>query len=376
MGVDTLYRVSVAKIRDPHIFVDAFGTGSCSDITDPDTSGVANLINVNGTLLADAVNECTDPDPGDGNPACEFGLSIVAFFDPLRQGAPNTGDVMVGIAESCVDADGVVATTNDVTCTINTANLEGAEYQSVASGQTCLEPFPGTTGPGNVGNYKVCSGGVNNGMICTNNTKCSTGGGTCVNNITNATGPCAQSGEIASFTFDFQGIQLVLQNARLGAQYQGGDPATVLGDGLLRGFLPEATADSIKIDATSLSSGLLNGAWSLTQLLAGPDKCDGGTNHGNSCTNDSQCPAAPGTPAPLCVGGFCDSGSNQGMSCTSAATCPVTDCRISCAPAGGPATGTLQDDRDNVDGTVGGPKTGWFFYLNISANKVNHTIVP
>jgi len=372
LGVDAVYRVTTAKIRDPHVFIDVFGTGSCTDLTDP--PGILG-INLNSALLADAINECTDPNPADADPACEFGLNIVTFFNPLRQGPPNSGDVRVGIADSCIDADGNVATTSDVTCTLSQSTLETTTYQSFGAGETCLAPFAGTTGPGNVGNYRVCTAGANTGNVCTTNANCGTGG-VCSANITNATGPCARSATIDSFVFDFQGIQLNLQNAQVGGQYQSGDPAEILGNALLRGFLPEATADTIKIDAGALSGGVINGGFTLTQLLAGPDKCDGGPNNGNNCTNDTQCPAAPGTPDPLCVGGFCDSGANQGLSCTSAANCPKTDCRISCAPAGGPSSGTLQDDRDAVDGSVGGPKTGWFFYLNLNANKVNFSLLP
>jgi len=352
-----------------------FNNGSCSNLTDP--PGILGL-NVNGALLKDAIDECT-PVPGNP-PSCEFGLSIVTFFDPLNQEAPNGGAVKVGIAESCVDADGNVATTNDVTCTLSDANLESATYQSVGAPNTCLSAHPNTTGPGNVGQYKVCVAGTNTGNVCTTNGQCGTGG-VCAFNLTVPTGPCAVSSELAGFGLEFGGLSINLENVQVAAEYQGALPATGLVDGLLRGFLPENIADQIKLDLGALSGGLLNGGKSLSQLLAGPDKCDGGTRNGLSCTDPFdagvQCPPNGGDTPPQCAGLICNGGVSEGLSCATDADCPLTLCRISCAPAGGPGGGTAQDDRDeNPPDPLNDNKSGWWFYLNVTANRVNHVVVP
>ena len=188
-----------------------FGTGSCSDLTEP--PGLLNL-SINGALLADAIDAC-DPIVG-SEPSCEYSLNIVTFFQPLLQTPPNGGNVLVGLAESCVDADGNTATTNDITCTLSSSNLEAATYQSLGAGTTCLEPHANTKGPGNVGNYNPA--------------------------IVSTTGPCAKSEQLASFEFAFEGISIGLQNVQVAAQYQGGEPAATLTNGLLRGFVPESAA--------------------------------------------------------------------------------------------------------------------------------------
>jgi hypothetical protein len=231
-----------------------------------------------------------------------------------------------------------------------------------------------------VGQYKVCTAGspANIGNVCTTNGNCGTGG-VCSNNITNATAPCALSAQIGAFALEFGGLAIALENVQVSATYGSGTPAGTLMNGLLRGFLPESDADQVKLDLGSLSSGAINGGFTLSQLLAGPDKCDGGTNHGGTCSNDGQCPANPGDPAPQCVGGFCDSGANQGIGCTTVAQCPLTKCRVSCAPAGFglPPAGTIQDDRDeNPPDPANDNKSGWWFYLNVEAAKVNHVLVP
>lgn len=355
-GPPRVFRVTEGFIRDPHIFIDPFGTGSCNDLTDP--PGILGL-SVNGALLADAINECT-PDP-ENPPSCVYGLNIVVFFNPLVQGDGQGANVQVGIAESCVDADGDTGTTNDVTCTLSSATLEGANYVSQGAG-TCLEPHTGTTGPNNTGSYSPGAPPTDNWVP-----------------ITNPVGPCAVSEQLASFGFEFGGVTIALENVQVAGTYTGGDPATGLSNALMRGFVPESIADSIKLHLGDLTEGVLSGTRTLTQLLPGPDKCDGGLNHGLTCSNLTQCPADPNEPTPTCVDGTCTGGANAGLTCTGDAQCPATLCRVSCAPQGfgAPPAATAQDDRDaNPPNPGNTPKTGWWFYLNVNAQHVNHVIVP
>lgn len=312
------FRVTSAAVMDPHVFVDPFHSGTgCSDITDPGP-GLATLVNVNGTLLATELNTCTD-DPNEPGPACHYSLSIVVIFDPLAQGAGDGGAVQVGVADDCVDADGNTSTTSDVSCTLTAAELKSTTYTSLASG-TCLSTFAGTTGPHN--------GGILNSVDKPDNY-------TPAANV--PTGPCAQTANLEnlSFTFgDAAPITLDLEDVQLAARYVG-NPATGLVQGLLRGFVPETTADQVHI---TITSGISLDVTLSEVLPGGADKCFGGANDGLPCTN------------PL------DNG----------VQCPDGTCRISCAPGNGV---TNQDDRDyNPAGDSGGSR-GWWFYLNLASNQ-------
>jgi len=329
------FRVSELKIVDPHIFLDPFGTGSCIDITNP--PGLLN-VNVNG-LVADFIGECTPVDQGSAEP-CTSDFNLVAIFDPLDQ-TPGEGGALqectfggnpclfnIGLVESCTHADGAIS------CDGSIANEAITTFSSAGAGTMCLAAHPGTTGPGNAGNYTP-------GVVATD-------------------GPCGVSGEL-DLTLNLGSnpvITIPLEGMELAAQYVG-DPATGLINGLARGFLSESAADGILIEITDP----ITLAFSLTQVLPGADKCVGGLNHGQTCSNAAQCPPDPSLPAPTCTNNVCVGGANAGRTCANAGQCLATRCQISCAPAG---PGSAQDDRDL--GPSG--ELGWWFYLSFQAEAV------
>ena len=89
------------------------------------------------------------------------------------------------------------------------------------------------------------------------------------------TPPCASSVSVcpscapASLSFDLAGISVPLEAAQLSATYNAA-PATGLTNGLLMGFLSEATADSILLPATL---PLVGGQPLSFVLPGGPGNC-------------------------------------------------------------------------------------------------------
>lgn len=338
------FRVNSLQIIDPHAFIDPFGTNSCSDITNP--PGLLG-INVND-LVKDFLDECTPVNEGAAEP-CVSDFNLVTVFEPLDQ-TPGEGGALeecsfdgnpctmrVGLVDACTrDGDSVL-------CDGAFANDTVTTYSNAGTGVNCLSPEPGTTGPNNVGNYTPGTAPVD--------------------------GPCGATGAFdltLELGTDFV-ITIPLQDLQLAAVYEG-DPATGLINGLARGFVPESAADAVKLDLGDLTDGLIRASRTLGQLLPGQDKCDGGLNHGQACTNVAGCPADPALPTPACVDGRCTGGANAGLSCATVANCPATLCRVSCAPSGfgAPPAGTSQDDRD--EGPNG--ETGWWFYLAFNAEQV------
>lgn len=344
------FRVTNLEILDPHVFIDAFGTGSCNDITNP--PGLLGL-NVNG-LVADFLVACDPVNEGSEEP-CVHGFNLVAVFEPLIQ-TPGEGGVLqecmfegnpctftLGVIDSCT-RDG-----SSVDCEGELSNPSITTYSNAGPENICLDALPGTIGPNNTGGYMPA--------------------------IVPTDGPCGVSGELEltlELGSDFV-ITIPLRGMELAAQYDG-EPATGLLKGLARGFLSEEAADNIKLDLAELTDGLLQATRSLGQLLPGLDKCDGGLNHGQTCANITQCPPDPEEPLPDCVNNTCDRGPHAGLSCVNAAQCPRSLCRVSCAPAGfgAPPAATAQDDRD--EGPNG--EMGWWFYLRFSAEAVNVPELP
>lgn len=101
------------------------------------------------------------------------------------------------------------------------------------------------------------------GAVCRAAIGGTTGGYTPV--ITTPSGACFASGE-QTLSVDLGGVLVTLQNARVAAVYSG-NPATGLVNGLIRGFVSEAAADS-----TILSEDLaLIGGEPLSSILKGGD---------------------------------------------------------------------------------------------------------
>jgi cysteine-rich repeat protein len=251
-GPPTAFRATTLTIADPHVWADPFGSGLCLDVTNT----------VNG-LLAGPMNSDGD-DPPDGL----LDLSILVVFRPLNQAGAG------GTAEAYIDAD-CTAPVAGTSCTPGGATVQLVDYTNQAAG-TCLTSVAGTTG-----GYSPA--------------------------VNSSTAPCFVTDQI-DVTFDFSGIAIDLQDGRVAARYIG-TPATALDQGLLYGFLSEATADMV-ILPSDLPAPF--GGATLSSLLAG------GTGN---------CKTA--MPRGTCTAG----------------------CR---------------DDRDLT-------QTGWYFYLNFTGTNVTYS---
>lgn len=205
------FRFDDLDLRDPHVFVGAFG--SCLDVTDSGLFGVPSL----NTGIQDSIQA---DDNGDGL----LDQSTLIEFLPLDQAlALNLMDA------GSADCTAPLATT---ACgEIAVSLLAGDAMLSPTT--TCLAPYAGSV----VHTYTPA--------------------------IVSATAPCFAS-PADTLVFDFGGIPIRLSDAQLAARFVG-DPATGLEQGLLRGFLSEADADSTTIPA---GFPLVSGS-PLSSLLAG-----------------------------------------------------------------------------------------------------------
>jgi hypothetical protein len=205
--VPTAFRFTDLDIRDPHTRVRFLG---CRDVTDTALLGFS----VNGQI---ATSIGTDDD-ADGN----YDFSPLLVFRPLDQSGVSTPlDVVTG---ACTAVEPTTCSTGGGTPLVTDAT-------NTATG-TCLAPVAGTTSGYNPA-------------------------------VTSPTDSCFTSGE-GTLQLVLADIPITLTHTQVAAEY-GGDPATGLVDGLLRGFISEAQAD-----ATVLPSTLpLVGGKPLSSLLAG-----------------------------------------------------------------------------------------------------------
>jgi hypothetical protein len=206
-GPPTAFRFSDLDLRDPHIWV---AITECTDVTEP-----GGIFSVNNELEI----AVTTDDDGDG----KLDLSPVLVMRPLTQGSGST-DMSVFFADCTAPIDGTSCMPGA------TAAIDGTAT-NMASG-TCLGPEAGTTSA-----YTPAVGSTS--------------------------GSCFVS-DTQQITVDLSGIPIPLTDARVAATY-GGDPADSLTNGLLMGFIDEATADT-----TMLPSSLpLVGGDPLSSVLAG-----------------------------------------------------------------------------------------------------------
>lgn len=147
-----------------------------------------------------------DSFPADG----DIDLSIVLRFDPLD---PSQ-------AESALAIDSARCTMPPASTVCRSSAPVSLRAANQSSG-ACLGPLEGTIPPARV---------VNTPMA-----------------------PCFVSVEVSDLLLDLMGTTLRLRDARYGAQYVG-DPAVRLAVGLIRAFLPEADAESLRIMDRPLSS--------------------------------------------------------------------------------------------------------------------------
>ena len=208
----TAFMFTDIDVRDPHLFTPVSILG-CQDIT-------------NTVFGIDGVNpQFQTAIQTDGDNDGLLDLSLLAVFRPLDQtGTGGTVDFLEGDctvplgSATCLPALGATAVSFN--------------YSNQATG-SCLAPVTGTTRA----SYTPA--------------------------IASPSGPCFTT-DIQTITLDLSGIIVTLQDAQFAAAYVG-VPATGLSNGLIRGFLPVGTAESIILPATLP----LVGGQSMAQLLRG-----------------------------------------------------------------------------------------------------------
>lgn len=225
--VPTAFRFSDLDLRDPHVFVSLLG---CNDLTDN-----SPFFSVNGEIQTSITTDGTDSDTF-------LDLSPTLVFRPFSQTAPT-----MPVELHFANCTAPVGTTSCVPATGGAAAMGTAT--NVTSGQ-CLGPVAGTTRP-----YTPA--------------------------ITTPTAPCFVT-DAVTVTLNLGGIPVTLRNAQVSASYVG-NPATLLANGLLRGFISEADANATIIPA----SFPIVGGKPLSSLLAGgmgacPTYSDKDTNNGMS----------------------------------------------------------------------------------------------
>lgn len=316
------FRATKLAFRDPHVYVDALGTGACSNITNP--PGLLG-ISIN-KILSDFVTTCQPVTPGVAEP-CTYDLNLVAILDPAIQ-TPGEGGALapcldgnvpcaasVSLFDSCTRSGGSIHCEGDTSATVETT------YSNAGAGLTCLDPFPGTFGANNRTPYSPA--------------------------IVPAAGPCLISGPV-DFTFRFGStfvIPIPLRGLQMAAQYVG-DPATGLIKGIVRGFLPESAADVTSIEVTDPVPISIRLAEALP---GGADKCYGGERDGQPCSKPQSFDPSQ---------------------------CPGGECRLSCAPAGQVNDNNKQDDRDRNPPDSPTGERGWWIYLEFEASAVTVPVPP
>ncbi len=198
------FRLNDLNIRDPHIYANLPFLG-CSDITDSVPFNLAPSINqlLEDTIVCDG--DCADTSDDDGF----LDLSFVLEFVPFSQVNGANGQITVFEADCA-------APLSSTQCSPTSGGV--AQVGTYANANTtCLAPLPNTTRP-----YSPA--------------------------ITSASGPCFSSDSV-TLNVTVSGIVIPLQDVRVAATYSG-NPANNMTNGLLRGFLSEADANSVIIPAT------------------------------------------------------------------------------------------------------------------------------
>lgn len=205
------FRIDSVALRDPHVYPGSLG---CIDVTE-----LAN------SLIAP---ELTADDEPDGN----YDLNLLAVFPALNQPPSPGGLIEVRTAEC------TAVPMNEV-CTPDGNPVNSTTYVNQSSG-TCVSPVAGTTGANNSGTYPPP-----------------------FTAITTPGAPCAGSIP-TTITFSLGLFSIPLEDVQVGATYVG-NPATSLSNGLIRGFISEATANTVIVPLPDA----FGGPTPLSELLAG-----------------------------------------------------------------------------------------------------------
>ncbi len=224
-GEPTAFRMTSMFIREPHVFAEAALLKiPCTDITDTGIEAPIAIPSIN-----DAFNTSLNSDD-DTDGLLDLGVVIV-FYDHDQSD--------VGAGETQFGSAACTAPIETTSCSFEgVANPTTTEYASAAKG-ICLEPNPDHL---------------------------STAGYDPLPN--SAAGPCFSAGP-ATLTIDTGVVQMVLDDAQVGATYAG-DPADGLIAGTITGFMPTAAAEGAMLPNEFALAGLTN----VAQVLPGyPGNC-------------------------------------------------------------------------------------------------------
>ena len=219
----TAFRLRDLDLRDPHIYVQIPFSG-CNDLTDTDLTVFGMAVDSINTQLQNAIQL-------DGNMDGLLDLSLVVVFRPLDQAA--AGGSLDFYSAACS------APMSSTACSPGGDVPDTATYTNQTTG-TCLDIAPGSTRP-----YTP--------------------------RVSTPAGPCFVTAPLTIAISLGGGVTVPLERAQIAASYVGA-PATGLSNGLLRGFLTEATADATLLPASlpviggdPLSSILAGGTGSCTR---------------------------------------------------------------------------------------------------------------
>ena len=217
------FRFTDMDLKDPHVFATVPILG-CTDVTNLDLFGNKG---VNPTLQ-DSIQLDGD-DPSDGL----LDLSLVNSFAPLVQ----TAGSMTAADLTFPDCTAPMSTT---TCTLPAGSTHAsATAVNQGSAAVCLAPVAGTTA------------GYSPAIV----SPTAPGGGTCY---------AANAGTV---TIQLGGIPITLEDAQIAGEWFG-SPATEIRDGMIRGFISEANANTTIIPEGTTGIATIDGE-PLSSLLRG-----------------------------------------------------------------------------------------------------------
>jgi len=218
----TAFRMTDLDLREPHIYVDIPFTG-CRDLTDTSLTVFGMRVDSINKQLQDAMQL-------DGDMDGLLDLSFVTVFRPLDQAA--AGGTLDFYSAACT------APMGSTSCSPGGDVPDTATYTNQTAG-TCLDIVTGSVRPYTP---RVATPGA----------------------------PCFVTAPLTIAISLGGGVTVPLERAQIAASYVGA-PATGLSNGLLRGFLTEATANATLLPASlpviggdPLSSILAGGAMSCT----------------------------------------------------------------------------------------------------------------
>lgn len=223
------FRLTDLDIRDPHLYARVI---FCLDVTNT----AFGMDGVNPLIQASIQTDGDDPADG------LLDLSIVQLFDPLEQAAGTS-------TASYITFPDCTAPMSSTTCTLAAgAERTPGTAMNMGMGAVCLDRIPGTTRM----SYTPAL------VIPT-----APGGGTCYVAHTD------------TISLSLGGIDITLQDASIAGEWFG-LPATEIRDGMIRGFISEADADTTIIPEGTTGFDSIDGEPLSSLLRGGTGVCQSG----------------------------------------------------------------------------------------------------